>query len=467
MMNARRDKMADKPKPNRRTLNAVKESLLKRESGHAKSANYFIQDEVFTRGRKLPIPRQSFRTPRPTIMAFADDAPLFNWGHPCRYLLHDAESAEFYQEIPAQFPPYASEGNTPKTFYAFHEPVTFPVIRSYPLRPHLVLRPRFFGSRYAILFSGMSNNRHTNDLEFLYRTLREEYSVPGQNIYVLNHDGTVNYDGSPQPVTHWPGDGSAYSIPVHGQGSRTDLLAVMDDLKKRLDPNDSLLIHTNNHGGHNGTESDLCCYPNWDRLGVAEFTDKLAELPLFSCLMVMMEQCHSGGFNSAVIAKSTASFTSIASACEELRNSIGGPDFDPFARDWISAMTGSDPYGHALQYDSDVNNDGRVSAREAFDYANAIHDPYDTPVFDDVNNGSRCWLGQDLIFKFPFPPILVEQITRKYWPEPDPLLLQERVKAVLPEIEALDEEFQPRMKNLQEEYEQRVTEIIKSVKRLR
>jgi hypothetical protein len=345
--------------------------------------------------------------------------------------------------------------------------VTFPAIHSYPLRPDLILRPRYSGRRYAILFSGMSNNRHTNDLEFLYRTLRDHYGVPSQHIYVLNHDGTVNYDGGPRPVTSWPGNNTAYRIPVHGQGSTADLFAVLDELKNVLEPNDSLLIHTNNHGGHNGIESDLCCYPNWDRLGVTEFTDKLAELPPFRCLMVMMEQCHAGGFNNAVLAKSTANFTSIASACEELRNSIGGPDFDPFARDWISAMTGSDPYGHALQDDPDVNNDGRISAREAFNYANSIHDAYDTPVFSQANNGGGCWLGQDLVAKFPFPPLLVEQIIRKYWPEPDPAQLEERVQAVLPEIEALELELQPQMQSLHEEYEQRVTQIIKSAVRRR
>ncbi len=29
-------------------------------------------------------------------MVFADDAPQYNWAHPCRYLLHDAQSGEFY-----------------------------------------------------------------------------------------------------------------------------------------------------------------------------------------------------------------------------------------------------------------------------------------------------------------------------------------------------------------------------------
>ncbi len=147
----------------------------------------------------------------------------------------------------------------------------------------------------------MSNNRHTNDLEFAYRMLIQVYGFSPANITVLNYDGTLNYSGNPHPVTAWPGDGSAYTMPVNGQGTKAKMLDAMNALKTKLKPEDMLFIHTNNHGGHNGTESDLCCYPNWDSLGVKEFTDKLAELPRYRCLMVMMEQCHSGGFNSQVI----------------------------------------------------------------------------------------------------------------------------------------------------------------------
>src|SRR5205085_1792182 len=122
---------------------------------------------------------------------------------------------------------------------------------------------------------------------------------PG-DITVLNYDGTINYDGGPQPVVRWPGDNTPYRMKVHGKGGKADLLGALDSLKKRLKPEDSLLIHTNNHGGHNGTESDLCCFPSFDSLGVKEFATKLGELPKFRCLIVMMEQCHSGGFNAAV-----------------------------------------------------------------------------------------------------------------------------------------------------------------------
>lgn len=67
----------------------------------------------------------------------------------------------------------------------------------------------------------------------------------------------------------------------------------------------------------------------------------------------IMEQCHSGGYNDAVIESSTAERTTFAAACTEGKNSRGGADFDPFTRDWIAAFAGADPYGAALVSDPD------------------------------------------------------------------------------------------------------------------
>jgi hypothetical protein len=221
--------------PNGRVVSAAKEAVLSKETLRTRQSNYSILEEVLPTARRLPIPRKAIKAPRPTLLTFADDAPELNWAHPCRYFLHDAETGEVYEEIPAQFPPYAGERDTPKNFYAFHESikVAVPEVYRWVDRPY-VLRPRAFGNRYAILFSGMSNNRHTNDLEFLYRTLRNVYQVPKANITVLNHDGTINYDGNPKPIVGWPGNNTAYTMPVDGKGSKADLLAAMDALKTRL-----------------------------------------------------------------------------------------------------------------------------------------------------------------------------------------------------------------------------------------
>ena len=115
----------------------------------------------------------------------------------------------------------------------------------------------------------------------------------------------------------------------------------------------------------------------------ADFGSKLATLPKHNTLMAMYEQCHAGGFNSPSIANSQAAYTTVSSACTEPNNSIGGATFDPFARDWISAMAGHIPSGGALAFNPDTNNNGRVSAREAHQYADAVHNPYDTPVYDE------------------------------------------------------------------------------------
>lgn len=447
---------------NARVLATIKENLLTRSVDKARTSNFYLQEDVFSTRRILPVPRQKVLTTRQTIMAFVDDAPLYNWAHPCRYILHDAETGEIYDEVNAQFPPYVLDKEVPKTFKAFHTPVVMAKPTYYKLDFRPIWRFRWAGERYAILFSGMSNNRHTNDLEFAYRTLIQVYGFSPANITVLNYDGTLNYSGNPQPATLWPGDNTAYTMPVNGQGTKAKLLTAINSLKSKLKPDDMLFIHTNNHGGHNGTESDLCCYPSWDSLGVEEFSNKLAELPVYRCLMVMMEQCHSGGFNSAVIAKSTASNTSIASACIEPNNSIGGPDFDPFARDWISAMFGHDPSGNALSYNPDGSGNGQVSAKEAFDYANAIHDPYDTPVFNYKHGGSLCWLGKNTFSIKVY--YAIQQQLWKFWPEPDPLKTIDRLKKIESKLAELQDNYEKELDGLTEKTGKEMLDLVKSVR---
>ena len=98
----------------------------------------------------------------------------------------------------AQFPPYVKARSA--TLRAFHEPIQ--------LRTNAVLyHPPFFyhcpiavpdGQRFAILFSGMSNVRHVNNLEFMYRMLVDDYAFDEANICVLNYDGSLNYRTGPR-----------------------------------------------------------------------------------------------------------------------------------------------------------------------------------------------------------------------------------------------------------------------------
>ena len=429
----------------------------------ARNTNLHIENQVLKKGEVVLAYKQRIAVERDSIMVFADDAPLFNWSHPCRYLLHDAATGDLYNEVSAQFPPYMT-ADIPKTFQAFHTPIKIaePEIY-YPVLPWLRCPIRWTrGQRYAVLFSGASNNRHTNDLEFLYRTLRDIYGFPAANIFVLNYDGTINYSGNPHPVVSWPGDSTAYRMPVNGKGTKADLDTVFNTLKGKLKADDLLLIHTNNHGGHNGTQSYLCTYSGADYLAT-DFADMLATLPKHYCMMVMMEQCHAGGFNAPILAKSTATYTSVSSACLELNNSIGGAQFDPFARDWIAAMAGHTPYGGALASNPDTDGSGKVSAREAHDYADSVHDPYDTPVFSRSSVAAgNCFLGQRYWYIWPiYCRLLVEVLQPYYLRKPIPEFYDMVHAKLMPQLKEIESKLENASAAQEKELRATLGEVVK------
>ncbi|TCP43251.1 caspase family protein [Rhodovulum marinum] len=425
----------------RRLLRKIQNGALRRLPARRRQAtNLFVLDDVQKPGALLRARHQEIPVDRDTAVIFADDEPLANWSHDCRYLLHDARTGEMYREVQAGFPPFLLD--PPDTFRAFH----LPVVAQNPLRRVWTLeRERFVfrlpkGRRYAILYSGASNNRHVNDMEFLYRELVDQFYFREEDITVLNYDGTLNYAGGPKPVGNYPGDGTPYRMPVDGPGTRAALSDALDALKPKLKADDTLLIHTNNHGGHDGTESYLCTYSGAD-YGAADFGTKLSELPAFADLVVMMEQCHSGGFNDRVIENSTAARTTFAGACTERKNSIGGAEFDPFARDWISALAGADPYGGALASDPDHDASGRISAREAFAYADDVHHWYDSPVYSafGVDAGDQT-LHQKWRYLFLHRELVMREIEELRLRIDDPRKFREIMREkVLPALGDLDD----------------------------
>jgi len=230
----------------------------------------------------------------------------------------------------------------------FHEPIAFvenPVL----FRPWPVLRCPIIWERqrYAILWSGMSNKRHLNDMEFLYRTLIDRYGFRPDHIYAMSYDGSLNTQDGVQ--TSWPGDGTGYRINLTGEGTRSDFEAAVDELKGRIDSDDLLLVHINNHGGYDGTPgtANFCTYPSWAGYYASDFAAKLGELPKFDKLIAMLEPCHAGGFNAPIIAHSTADATSVASAALEPYNSYVSADVTGSPR--RRATTLSAPRSHSIQ----------------------------------------------------------------------------------------------------------------------
>jgi hypothetical protein len=448
------------------------EQVLKRVREHAFSAldwkarqstNLYVDTTVRETNKHVGPEFQGIVVGQPTIVVFADDRPLANFAHLCRYLLYDARNGEFAREVTAQFPPFLER--VPDTLMAIHEPIRLDPnpamfhIR-WPLRCPIIVPD---GNRYAILFSGMSNLRHLNDLEFLYRTLRYRYGFAASDIYALNYDGKLNtQDGVPGT---WPGDGTAYQIKVTGPGTQAGFEAAIDDLKGKLKSRDMLLIHTNNHGGNNGPgQSYLCTYPSWSGYFVTDFANKLGQLPKYRSLIVMMEQCFAGGFNAPILAKSTADATSVASAVTEFESSWGTSDghWDYFARDWISAQAGHDPYGAALASNPDTDVDGRIQAEEAFGYANTIHYSGDSPNFSESSEaGGDIALGQEYVVWWWWCRILWPLLERHYAQLPIPEFY-EALHRIQPELSELVASIDQAGAELRKEVEPKLESVIAS-----
>jgi hypothetical protein len=331
-------------------------------------------------------------TEQESLYVFADLDPLSNWGHLARHLFFSSKHGSLMHSESSQFPPREFVSK-PQTFVPLHVPKVYlaPVTPPFFLTRNLAAgRPsRKSERRHGILFSGNSNNRHVNDLEFLFRVLCDMYGYREENIYVLNYDGSLNYAGGPKPVGNWPGDNTPYRIKARivGAGNQAEFDKVFHTVARRLKPTDTLLIHTNNHGGDASTYGEpwLCGYPNFGLVYKAsDFGKRVADLPKCRSLIVAMEQCYSGGFMNPTLTHSRASVTSFAAAVPADKSSMGGPEFDPWALDWIAAFHGSYANGSPLKHPVAV----RPSTRQAFDYSSTVHVPGDDPVFQDTPSGA-------------------------------------------------------------------------------
>ena len=354
----------------------------------------YVDHQVRSKGDVLDIVTDKLRFRKPTYIVFVDDEPGKNFGHRCHYLLYDAKSGEFEKKIRAHFPYFLEK--TPDTLELIHtcteverlsrkkrlriklEPGKLSAFRKLAPFP---LKFWIRGRRYAILFSGSSNGRHVNDLEFLYRTLVDVYGYDPQDIFVLNYDGTLNYNKlswESAPSAGFGPDGTAWRMSgdsrIVGQGNRSGFQAVISTIKSRIRPWDCLLIHTNNHGWYDDSGGYLLAYGG-GHFYASDFASDLATLPSFKTLLVVMEQCASGSFAAPVLASSPARRTVFQAAVPGDESSAGGWPFDPWAEMWISAMAGVRGDGSPLVVSPDDNLDSLISAWEAYDYAIAIDDP--------------------------------------------------------------------------------------------
>ncbi len=359
------------------------------------TTNLYLDQRVHRKGAPLGPAIQRVFADRASVLVFADDHPLENFSHDCRYFLFDAASGELYDERAASFPPYLER--VPAGYQTFHYPVpNQPQPGGFAVTsPQTVPMPATGARRHAILFSGSNEQSHLNTLEFCYRTLVDHFGFDTGDIDVLNADKSVKDLYGNKPL--WSGgDGlSKFRMKVGGKGDKSAFKAVLKKLKAKISAGDLLFILATGHGFDAG---EAALVTNSGGLyGATEFCADLGTLPVHRALIVVMGQCHSGGFNEPVKDASKALETSIAAAAPLGESSHVSSDgcWDSFTRNWIAAQLGQGTDGVPITT-ADGDGDGSIEAREAFAYADLINATYAPELRDDPQHRESDTAAQEL-----------------------------------------------------------------------
>ena len=357
--------------------------------GNTEGILVYAKQNLVQAGTEVKAARYRIRLPQQEgWLFFIDDKPLANWEHGCRYVFVGYQNGkiEIFESkmSPDDIERWDLLVNLKKKSAALN--TSNPIGRIAYINQGVCENPE---NRYAVIISGgydKPNNymRYWNDCSAIYTTLKQAYGYTDDHIFVLIADGTdpgddrrisappdYNYDSSPLDLD---GDGDD---DIDYAATKANMTTVFNTLRDTLSQTDSLFIYTTDHGGQDAGQ-DVHMYLWGEEITDDEFA---TEVDKVNCgdMMIVMEQCHSGGF----IDDLSACGRTIATACQHDETSCGMDwlTYDEFVYHWTAAVRGQTPDGTAV--DADSNDDGHVSMQEAFVYARdndtcAEHPQYDS-----------------------------------------------------------------------------------------
>jgi hypothetical protein len=188
---------------------------------------------------------------------------------------------------------------------------------------------------FAVLISGMTEERHEENINLAYNTLIGSGYKP-ENIYILDDDGR-----------------SDRNYPVDASAEKSTIKLLFDHLKKRVDNKDSLFVYVTNHGEKEDDQSSILLYG--EDVYEKDFEKYLTGIEAKIGILVF-DQCYSGGFAKRL---GKGKYVAIA-ACQPDESSKENTFPQAFFKAFKDTI-------------ADINKDGRLSVEEAFIYA-ASHD---------------------------------------------------------------------------------------------
>jgi hypothetical protein len=308
---------------------------------------------------------------------FVDEIPLANWGHRCKYIFvnninGESNTADMYMP--------------PKITYGYE--IVNRVIPSYKSNKNdlfTITRQRDIistNTEYAVIISGGIDSaynfaRYWNDCSAIYQVLVNIYGYNRNKIFVLMANGSLSYYNENNqffPICEvYPDDLDGDDTDdIQYAATANNISIVFDSLSRIMTPFDNLFIFVTDHGNR-GSTINL-----WNsHMTKEQFAAEINKVSFVNTINICMEQCFSGGFTSALSGNRRV----ITTACASNENSwqMSNNLYDEFCYHWISAVAGFTPTG--ITINADYDNNGFVSMKEAFIYAQTNDSKNETPQY--------------------------------------------------------------------------------------
>jgi len=366
------------------------------------------------------------------FVAMIDDAPLANWGHPCRYVFVKDDLSSFVvwyaiepmavsrDGLAVELKVVSANVSLPKEPGLDEVRKAVQAVVGKDAEKGVACRNGDTSHSYAVLISGGANslNNHTRywgDMAAMYATLTRRYGIPKENIVILMSDGTsTSIDISTNGSSHGyfanrtsPQDLDGDTIAdVTGSATAASVREEFAALKAKLTDQDQLFVFVTDHGGKNDAGSSYVCLWN-STMYVSDFAEMTSEM---TCpVLFAFEFCYSGAFIGAltnqagVRAVATAASVQTSSAWSKTSSVTGigsNPGLfymDPWVYYFVGATSGVFPSVTLSPWNDDVactgadtSGDGRISFKEASDYAKKCikADKYEeTPNYGESSSG--------------------------------------------------------------------------------
>ncbi len=274
-------------------------------------------------------------------------------------------------------------------------------------------------SLYAVLWNGDDANNLVfyHDLEFMYKTLIDDFGYTKENILVLSYNGgSYDLDGD-------------YNNDIDFSATRVNADTVFARLKRVVTNGDIFFFYATDHGDFvdpDSTHGILETYEGnriWEENLVA-FIDSLDTPRRKITKILVLTPCYSGGMIPELgaldypVVIATASKTAENSHYDPATcpDSVLSCDHNAYSYHWTAAMHGSDPESTYVT-DADYNDDGHVVLREAARFATANDEfaqknswPKEHPMYWDTD----CVVGDYMMLNGKLP-VIPKMIAFMHW----------------------------------------------------